>query len=90
MLDAYEKIGASLPLVSAVDTLFCKHPHVQHILADVFEDILDFHKRAVAFFKTPSMNPPSCPTFQFEITNFAWLSLETLFENDLSAVHPRV
>ncbi|KAH6670655.1 hypothetical protein B0J14DRAFT_100518 [Halenospora varia] len=51
LLDAYEKIGDSLPILSKVDELFCSHPHVKQVLANIFEDILDFHKRAIVFFK---------------------------------------
>ncbi|KUJ21501.1 uncharacterized protein LY89DRAFT_610110, partial [Mollisia scopiformis] len=51
LLDAYEKIGNSLPILSTVDALFCSHPHVKQVLANIFEDILDFHKRAIVFFK---------------------------------------
>jgi hypothetical protein len=56
LLDAYENIGMSLPVFSAVDALFCSHPHVKQVLIDTFEDILDFHKRAIVFFRHGSMN----------------------------------
>jgi len=55
LLDAYELIGESLPILSKVDALFCSHPHVNKVLADIFEDILQFHKRAIVFFKHGSM-----------------------------------
>ncbi|KAH8587440.1 hypothetical protein B0O99DRAFT_747604 [Bisporella sp. PMI_857] len=51
LLDAYEGIGNSLPILSTVDALFYNHPHVKQVLADIYEDILDFHKRAIVFFK---------------------------------------
>jgi hypothetical protein len=50
LLEAYEMIGAALPIVQTVDKLFCSHAHVQQVLANVFEDILTFHKRAIVFF----------------------------------------
>lgn len=50
LLDAYERIGSALPIIQAIDTLFYSQPHVQQVLADVFEDILTFHKRAIVSF----------------------------------------
>ena len=50
LLDAYKKIGESLPILSAVDGIFYSKPHVQQVLANIYEDILDFHKRSVVFF----------------------------------------
>lgn len=34
-----------------IDHLFLSHTHVQQVLVDVYEDLLDFHKRAIVFFK---------------------------------------
>ncbi|KAL5327958.1 hypothetical protein ACEPPN_005664 [Leptodophora sp. 'Broadleaf-Isolate-01'] len=51
LLDAYEKMGNCLPILSRVDALFRSHPHLKEILANILEDILDFHKRAIVFFK---------------------------------------
>jgi truncated hemoglobin YjbI len=50
LLEAYEMIGAALPIVQIVDKLFYSHAHVQQVLANVFEDILTFHKRTIVFF----------------------------------------
>ncbi|TVY90811.1 Ankyrin [Lachnellula willkommii] len=50
LLDAYERIGAVLPIIQVIDALFYSKPHIQQVLADVFEDILTFHKRAMVFF----------------------------------------
>ena len=57
LLDAYARIGEALPVFAAVDTLFSAHEehYVQQILANVYEDILKFHRRAVNFFKQRSM-----------------------------------
>jgi hypothetical protein len=53
LLDAYERIGSALPIVQAIDNLFHSAPHVQQVLANVF-DMLTFHKRAIVFFKQKS------------------------------------
>lgn len=57
LLDAYARIGESLPVLAAVDTLFSARGehHVQQILANVYEDILKFHSRALGFFRQRSM-----------------------------------
>lgn len=62
LLDAYARIGESLPVFAAVDTLFSarEEHHVQQILANVYEDILKFHSRAVVFFKQRSMGQFTC------------------------------
>lgn len=59
LLDAYARIGEALPIFSAIDGLSASqgHDHVQQILADVYEDILTFHKRAIVFFKQPGESP---------------------------------
>ena len=62
LLDAYARIGEALPIFSAVDDLFAsrRHSHVQQILANVYEDILTFHQRAVLFFRQRSMFVITC------------------------------
>ena len=56
LLDAYARIGECLPLLQAADDLVFvrKHGHVEQILANIYEDILKFHCRAVVFFKQRS------------------------------------
>ena len=54
LLDAYERIGSVLPIIQAIDNMFYSQPHVQQVLADIFEDILTFHKRAIVFFSHKS------------------------------------
>ncbi|KAA6406931.1 MAG: hypothetical protein FRX48_09229 [Lasallia pustulata] len=51
LLDAYKKIGDALPIFSAINDLFSSHSHVQQVLVNLYEDILDFHGRAVRFFR---------------------------------------
>jgi hypothetical protein len=81
-LDAYERIGTSLPILSAIDALFCNNRHVKRVLEDVFEDILDFHKRAIVFFKQPSMESPASYNTQLTSSrDSAWkLCLKTTYQ----------
>ncbi|KAL2041207.1 hypothetical protein N7G274_006152 [Stereocaulon virgatum] len=53
LLDAYARIGESLPVFSTVDNLISSHRQdcVQQILSNIYEDTLSFHQRAVIFFK---------------------------------------
>ena len=59
LLDAYVRIGEALPIFPAIVGLLASrdHGYVQQILADVYEDILTFHKRAVVFFKQRGKSP---------------------------------
>ena len=51
LLDAYKKIGESIPIISAIDNIFQSNTLVKKVLENVYEDILLFHRRAVCFFK---------------------------------------
>jgi|ERR1700722_2217425 NADH:ubiquinone oxidoreductase subunit E len=51
LLDTYAGLGASLPLISAIDTLFTSNPFIQDTLIHVYKDVLTFHHRALRFFK---------------------------------------
>ncbi|KAL9043378.1 MAG: hypothetical protein Q9214_003434, partial [Letrouitia sp. 1 TL-2023] len=53
LLDAYARIGESLPVIAGVDSLFSLQSNdpVQGILTSTYDDILKFHTRAVAFFR---------------------------------------
>lgn len=57
LLDAYARIGECLPLFAGIDDLLSSQNshHVRQILADIYEDILKFHSRALAFFKQRSI-----------------------------------
>ncbi|KAL9614732.1 MAG: hypothetical protein Q9167_000801 [Letrouitia subvulpina] len=51
LLDAYRRIGESIPVVSGIGNAFKSDNLVKQVLGNVYEDILLFHKRAVSFFK---------------------------------------
>jgi hypothetical protein len=54
LLDAYLEIGENLPQLSQYQTLFAENPHMQLALAHIFEDILEFHKEALRYFRQRS------------------------------------
>ncbi|KAF8441250.1 hypothetical protein BGX38DRAFT_1134072 [Terfezia claveryi] len=51
ILDTYEGLGECLPQFKQYEVLFRKHWHMQRVLEYVYEDILDFHRTALRFFK---------------------------------------
>ena len=55
LLEAYGKIGDFIPIVNAIENIFHSERHVQLVLADVYKDILNFHRRAISFFKRRGM-----------------------------------
>ncbi|KAF1829385.1 C2H2 domain-containing protein [Decorospora gaudefroyi] len=50
LLDAYERIGEQLPLLSEYDSLFHTSPHMIGALELIYIDILEFHQQAMKFF----------------------------------------
>jgi hypothetical protein len=54
LLDAYQQIGESLPLLSQYQTLFVRNPHMRKVLGMMYSDILEFHKKALKYFQQRS------------------------------------
>lgn len=52
LLEAYEQIGAHLPLWDSYEKLFSADVHLQDALELMYTDILDFHEKAVRFFRS--------------------------------------
>ena len=60
LLDAYDQIGESLPLLSEYEAIFQDSPHMLHALELMYVDILNFHQQALRFFNGKRMfNSPS-------------------------------
>ncbi|KAF2807330.1 putative zinc finger protein [Mytilinidion resinicola] len=53
LLDTYENIGESLPLLLQYQDLFHSKPHMVQVLSLMYEDILKFHRIALAYFQQP-------------------------------------
>lgn len=51
LLDTYASLGASFPVITAIDKLFTSNPLVQDTLIHVYKDVLTFHYRALHLFK---------------------------------------
>ena len=54
LLDAYLEIRENIPQFSQYQTLFQDNEHMQFALAHIFEDILEFHKEALRYFRQRS------------------------------------
>ncbi|KAF2492653.1 hypothetical protein BU16DRAFT_551492 [Lophium mytilinum] len=53
LLDTYEHIGESLPLLLQYQDLFHSKPHMVRVLSLMYEDILKFHRIALSYFQQP-------------------------------------
>ncbi|CAI6332799.1 unnamed protein product [Periconia digitata] len=51
LLDAYHRIGETIPQFQQYQTLFVGNTHVQRALGFIYEDILNFHKEALRYFR---------------------------------------
>ena len=69
LLDAYQQIGNHIPLLQQHEALFDYSPRMKEVLAFIYEDILDFHQRAIRFFsgrgKDVQYRRDRCPNFKF-------------------------
>lgn len=54
LLDAYQQIGENIPLFERYRELFRDHPHMRNALATIYEDILEFHRKALRIFSKRS------------------------------------
>ena len=52
LVQAYEQLGEALPLVLAYRELFIGEPRMAEALALLYEDILEFHRRALRIFQS--------------------------------------
>ena len=57
LVDAYRQMGENMPLLEQYETLFGTNHHMQRVLTLIYADILEFHKRAIRFFKGKSKCP---------------------------------
>lgn len=56
LLDVYEKLGESFPLLDQYDRLFREDSNMLRVLTFIYKDILDFHLQALRYFQQPSMS----------------------------------
>ncbi|KAH7065669.1 hypothetical protein BKA63DRAFT_571819 [Paraphoma chrysanthemicola] len=51
LLDMYQEISENIPQFARYETLFISQPHMQLTLANIYCDILEFHKEALRYFR---------------------------------------
>ena len=61
LLDVYRQLGETLGLLLQSQELFPKDNHMANVLAGIYKDILEFHRRALKYFQQPSMSSLSLP-----------------------------
>ncbi|CEJ62169.1 hypothetical protein PMG11_10677 [Penicillium brasilianum] len=54
LLETYQVIGESLPLLEKCQGLLENTPYVRQALESIFNDILEFHEYALCYFQKPS------------------------------------
>ncbi|KAK8015049.1 hypothetical protein PG990_008345 [Apiospora arundinis] len=53
LLDVYERLGESIPMVLQFEELFRKDDNMRRVLSGMWKDILEFHKHALKYFQQP-------------------------------------
>jgi hypothetical protein len=61
LLDAYQQIGEQIPQLSQYQELFSSSSHMRTALFMIFQDILEFHREALGYFKRRSTAPYLLP-----------------------------
>ncbi|KEZ43202.1 hypothetical protein SAPIO_CDS4876 [Scedosporium apiospermum] len=51
LLDMYNEIGEQLGLLGKYQSLFCEKPHMMNVLEMIYVDILEFHAKALSYFR---------------------------------------
>lgn len=57
-MDAYQRIGEQIPLLAQYENYFRNYPQISQVLRLLYEDILNFHWKAMKYFKQRSMSAP--------------------------------
>ncbi|KAK8044966.1 hypothetical protein PG993_004990 [Apiospora rasikravindrae] len=53
LLDVYEKLGESIPMVLQFEQLFREDANMRRVLSIMWKDILEFHRQALKYFQQP-------------------------------------
>jgi hypothetical protein len=65
LLQTYEQIGENMPLLAQYEVMFYRNPYMRKVLELIYVDILEFHKKALRYFKQRSerlsISSKDCP-----------------------------
>lgn len=87
LLDSYQRISESLPLLAQYQSLFQSNAHMVKTLELVYRDIFEFHHLALNYFKKPGI------CISFCALHFRWLircSMETDVSSDVEDIQLKV
>ena len=54
----YQAIGEQIPLLEQYQTLFEANPYMRRVLELIYIDILEFHAKALKYFKQKGISEP--------------------------------
>lgn len=74
-MDAYQQIGESLPLLSKYQALCQSNQSMEEALALIYKDILEFHKKALRYFRHRSKSIKGTYIICSNLTSTAWRQL---------------
>ncbi|KAE8449029.1 hypothetical protein EG329_008617 [Mollisiaceae sp. DMI_Dod_QoI] len=78
LLNAYEQVGETIPQLLQYDKLFSQNTAMQRVLGLIYQDILEFHRRALFVFKRRSWK---------RIFHSTWKTFNTHFSRLLQNLH---
>lgn len=85
LLDAYQTIWEELPFLGAYHKLFSDRVYMKTILSWIYQDILDFHREAMVYFRDRGeIRVVFDTTLVFLATLYAMLISNISLEKDLS------
>ncbi|KAJ2905926.1 hypothetical protein MKZ38_003714 [Zalerion maritima] len=74
LLDAYKELGMVLPQLDQYSDMFGQYPEMKKLLAEIYCEILNFHRKAMRFFNSKGLTK----TFRAMWKNFAFEFRDTL------------
>ncbi|KAH8594339.1 hypothetical protein B0O99DRAFT_574078 [Bisporella sp. PMI_857] len=74
LLGAYQQLSESIPLFDQYHSLFETNPDMERVLIFIYDDILEFHRAALRFFKRPMWK---------QLFRSAWNDFRTRFQHIL-------
>jgi hypothetical protein len=94
LLDAYQQIGESLPLLSQYQAFFQRNPNMRKVLALIYNDVLEFHKKALKYFRQRSklikkprlVTQPKYPTAWQQLFHATWKTFRAEFSGLLANI----
>ncbi|KAI1772544.1 hypothetical protein F4818DRAFT_426298 [Hypoxylon cercidicola] len=70
LLDTYEKLGESFPLLLQYERLFREDANMLRVLTIMYKDILEFHRQALRYFQQPMLKQLFQATWKTYKTRF--------------------